>query len=674
VAGFAVLALLGVGMVSPAALVGVVLDLLSDGLIVVPPMLAGAWLVPVFGCGKLPLRWHFLIGASLGLGVLCLSVLALGVAGLLDQRLWVVILACLMVVGCYRWYSLLSGANRCETEAEAESGGDHKGWMWLWWAALPFAVLALLAASTAPGFIWSEEGYGYDVLEYHLQMPKEYYEAGQIQYAAHNVYASFPSNVEMLYLLAMVVLDDVEDVGTVANVIHLAFAVLTVFAAWAVGREWSREAGAVCGVCAGTTGWLVYLSGLAYVENGMLFWGTVGCGLLLRSLRDTERSDGVDGAESGGMHSRPFGLAVVAGAAAGFACGCKYTAVPLIAAPLALVPLFRRSRATGRRIGASCVFAGAAVVTFLPWLAKNQAMTGNPVFPLANSVFAASPSGWGPEETERWDRGHSLDAGERTIGGRVGLLFTHVLWDKHQRLGPVVLLLAALGMFRRRRSDVDFALLMILALQLAVWLFATHLYARFAVVLLIPLSLLAGRSVLVHGARTRRTVIAAALVFGAAWNGASALDLLRREGAAGAPAALIYEGQLPGYEYFKTVNAELPEDAKVLLVGEARAFYFQRKVDYCVAFNRSPFLDLVSETDDAGRIADWLRERGYSHVLVNWGELRRLASTYGFSPYVEPGRLEALFEQLSREGVVRVRGYAHPSSSVRYVELWEVAG
>ena len=97
----------------------------------------------------------------------------------------------------------------------------------LWLVAAPFVSLALLAASDAPGFIWQEEGFGYDVLEYHLQVPKEYLQEGRIQYLPHNVYANFPANVEMLYLLAMIVLDDVYDVGIVANMIHLMLAALT---------------------------------------------------------------------------------------------------------------------------------------------------------------------------------------------------------------------------------------------------------------------------------------------------------------------------------------------------------------------------------------------------------------------------------------------------------------
>ena len=48
----------------------------------------------------------------------------------------------------------------------------------------------------------------FDVLEYHLQGPKEYYQAGRIAYLPHNVYTNMPFGVEMLHLLGMEVYGD----------------------------------------------------------------------------------------------------------------------------------------------------------------------------------------------------------------------------------------------------------------------------------------------------------------------------------------------------------------------------------------------------------------------------------------------------------------------------------
>ena len=64
-------------------------------------------------------------------------------------------------------------------------------------------VVMLFGACLPPGLLWPGEANGYDVLEYHLQGPREYYQAGRIMFLPHNVYTSFPQQMELLYLLLM---------------------------------------------------------------------------------------------------------------------------------------------------------------------------------------------------------------------------------------------------------------------------------------------------------------------------------------------------------------------------------------------------------------------------------------------------------------------------------------
>ncbi|UCC31127.1 MAG: hypothetical protein JSU86_02395, partial [Phycisphaerales bacterium] len=128
----------------------------------------------------------------------------------------------------------------------------------------------------------------------------------------------------------------------------------------------------------------------------------------------------------------------------------------------------------------------------------------------------------------------------------------------------------------------------------------------------------------------------------------------------------------PAYEYFSVVNHELPLDARILMVGDSRAFYFKRQVDYCVAFNRNPFFEAVRTAATGRNLLNRLRDEGYTHILVNWSEIGRLASTYGFSPAVSPEQLEQTFDRLSAAGLSRLRAFPHPQKDKRYVELYEI--
>jgi hypothetical protein len=650
------LTLIGLAIVLPRLLLVAMLDAAAAAVIVVPPILAGLCLVPFFGLGQLPIRWHLLLGASLGLGITSLLVLSLGLAGVLQRVVWIGVLGMFTVVGIIRLRGLSTlAASWKGDEQSADRQTQTHELHWLWLVLVPFLILALLAAANAPGFIWAEEGNGYDVLEYHLQMPKEYFQAGRVAYAPHNVYANFPMNVEMLYLLAMIVHNEVYDLGTTANMIHLILGALIVYAAWVVGREWSPRAGQVIAIAMGTVGWLGYLSGLAYVEHGMLFFSTTAVAALLRAIARP-------------AHGVSRGWLALSGVCSGFACGCKYTAIPFTAFVILLVMLFWLRGNWRRRVLNLSVYLLATATSFAPWLIKNELMTGNPIFPLANGLFNAQPPGWGAKESEQWHRGHSLTESDRALGARLGALWRYVPADVDQRFGPAILLLALGGLLGRRLERTDLLLLTMLVIQVLFWLFATHLYARFTVSFLIPLSILAGRAVLAGRIRHRMWIAGSVLLTGGAWNFAFAAKLHDREAPGGAPASLIYDGTIPGLEYFAVINHELPANAKVLVVGDAKAFYFQRKVDYCVAFNRSSFVEIVEGASNANDIMRWLRERGYTHVIVHWNEIARLTRTYGFSPLVTP----QLFDRLAAAGLRRLREFRHPDVSGRWVELYEV--
>ena len=107
----------------------------------------------------------------------------------------------------------------------------------------------------------------------------------------------------------------------------------------------------------------------------------------------------------------------------------------------------------------------------------------------------------------------------------------------------------------------------------------------------------------------------------------------------------------------------------MLVVGDARAFYFQRRIDYRVVFNRSPFVDALRDAPSDEDVVDWLRGRGYTHILVNWSEINRLRrSRYGFAKEITP----LLFDQLVDAGLEWVTDFVRPSQTVAYASLFEV--
>ncbi len=676
------------------------LYVLTDGLLAVSIVLAGStfgmWAVPLFFPRRsLGLRWHFLLGAGLGVGLLSLLMLMLGLAGLLSKSVCLGMLIVMGGVGLVRLSILLMRYQRSLMPQDRQYDkqpprGRFNAVYILLLALMPFLALSLLVATVPPGVLWAEEAFGYDVLEYHLQVPKEYHIRGQITYLPHNIYSNFPMNAEMLYLLAMTLKEDPIEASVLAKLLNVLLGVLFVLSAWVIGREYHPTAGVVCALLAGSAPWLMFLCGIAYVENGMLFFGmlSAACLCLYDKPRHRVRSS--------------WRLALLAGLFAGLSCGFKYTAVVMIAGPLfvmlcalsagkevgnnggasryegprGLQPRRTRTKPAARkRLQVVChplLFVLGALVTFSPWLIKNIAMTGNPVFPLAYSLFGASEGVWSDDLAEQWQQGHQVEAEDASLQDRLARFKERILMDR--RLGWWLICLAVPILFSTARSRLDIAMFAVFVIQAVVWIAFTHLFARFAVAMLIPLCILGGRSMIASNRKWYRLALTSAVV---------AVVVLNLFSAGAIYAAEVVQIQknadIHGHveRFYRDCDADttpvgfvrqrLEQGSRVLMVGDARAFYMPETVDYCVVFNRNPLAEAVAGANNDDDIIRWLNAKGYDYLLVFWNEMERLRNTYGFWAELTPmlfGRLEDLGLAVVKE--FRAGG-PHP-----YATLYEV--
>ena len=113
----------------------------------------------------------------------------------------------------------------------------------------------------------------FDVLEYHLQGPKEYFQAGRIAYLPHNVYTNMPFNVEMLHLLAMEVMGDWWWGGLAGQLLVAFFGpAAAVLIAGTAARGGSARAGWIAALVYLSTPWIYRLAAIAYVEGPLCFY------------------------------------------------------------------------------------------------------------------------------------------------------------------------------------------------------------------------------------------------------------------------------------------------------------------------------------------------------------------------------------------------------------------
>ncbi|HVP13644.1 MAG TPA: glycosyltransferase family 39 protein, partial [Phycisphaerae bacterium] len=476
-----------------------------------------------------------------------------------------------------------------------------------------------------------------------------------------------------------------------ANLLNVFLGMLAVASVWLAGREFGRGSGIIAGLIAASCPFVTYLSGVAYVENGMLVFAALSVAALLRAGRP---SDG-----------RIATWVLLAGLMSGLACGCKYTAIPAVLVPLALAVAWSALTRRPRRPVLPCVFVFAAMATFGPWLVKNAVMTGNPVFPLARSVFHERAGIWNDDGAARWHEGHLPAPEDRPWLRRLSRLWQEVLGSS--LFGPALVLAiaaGAVGALRRSSRSTEPAprddrkpptplpvetapmhaqrssaagmdpCWLMLIVGVVVWTGWTHLAGRFAVTLIVPAAVMLGRSWSKLGRPAFKAIGMLILIGVLAMNTYTTRTLFGSGSASFLQLGVFGHtdvmtgGLWPQQQHIPKLNALLAKGEKVLMVADARRFYLDRGADYCVVFSRNPFAEAAATLSPEDLI-EWLRARQYKWVYVDWTEMHRLRTTrYGFWQSVD----KELFIRLTTVGLRPVEDFEIPGVGTRYATLFEV--
>ncbi|MDP9175121.1 MAG: hypothetical protein M3O30_14835 [Planctomycetota bacterium] len=560
--------------------------------------------------------------AALGIGAMSLLILGLGLASWLNKpTAWGLIAVGLVAAAIF----VFPRRNAFDARAWLAAPAS---WHWLWAMLMPLIAIAIIGAFFPPGLLWGDEPHGYDVVEYHLQIPREWFEAGRIIPLHHNVFSYFPFNVEMHFLLAMHLRGNPWSGVYLAQLMQTALWVLSLLAIYGVAG--GGAGGTIAAVFAGAVPWTMFLASVAYNEGGMVLFATLALGWALQA-----------------KSLRQF---AIAGIMAGFACGVKLPAAPLLilGVPIALM-LFHPQNDSAPTptpritlVKGCVIYLLCALLALSPWLIRNIAWTGNPVFPEAMSILGKAH--FSDIQVIRWQRAYLPAPAYRSIPGHLKALAVEVLVNRLYGLIFIPLGLAAIVL--SFRSRVVLYLLMLLAMQTLVWLLFTHLQGRF-MVMLIPLV------ALIIAQPRGRDWIAFCAIVAIALVGISGQMLLTKIAryivadhkiyAENKAAGMDVPYGLIGKEKFSLglVDTDsLPDDAVIDLVGDAAALRYQipmSRLHYKTVFD-------VDTTDLSKNIlADWLAGMPQTNfVLTDTNELNRFAQTYYGIPPLKPKAPAAL--------------------------------
>lgn len=464
---------------------------------------------------------------------------------------------------------------------------------------------------------------GFDVLMYHMGVPKLYLNAHRMFPTPDINGSSFPFGGEMLYLLGMMV-----DGPIAANLVNYSFAVLGGLAAASFTRRFLPGAAPLASfaiyVCVPLVIWLMPQ---AYIELVLGFYSMLAIHALAAGFIVKDRK-----------------WLVVAAATAGFTMAIKYTGVLVIGVIISGGFLYyvlvekKRTKAVLNALVLSCV----ALAACLPWYIRNVVYYSNPLYPFLAGIFNGAHAAGSdvPPYSVLW------------AGGVPGVAYKLVsyLWDTTLRptayqvgwlsgIGPYFLMfIPGLVFFKDIPRVLKYLLILCLALFVVI-IAGTQDNLRYITPILPALSVLAAYPIgrLINAGTKKSQVMATALaaIFAfAALVANTGWTVVAGYPSSGPEAQDQYytnlsqtQGYLSSYPAWKWIDENLPEDAVIYQLWDDASVYFRTRKTYGAA---QPWGDtgrqkvqVISGVNGFGgylsgrEILDNLKVLGVGYLLVN---------------------------------------------------------
>lgn len=512
----------------------------------------------------------------------------------------------------------------------------------------------------------------FDVLEYHLQAPKEFFQRGSIGFLPHNIYANMPLGAEM-HSLAMMTLVGQNDAwlgGMMGKSIIACISLLgAVLLGTVVAQRWGTMAGWVASGLWLTTPGIAHVAMLGLVDGALATY-VLASAIALSQAHQAWRNQASVRTEW-----------LVTGIMAGAAASIKYPGLVFGVAPVgaAMICLFfrRSTRRSNERLACGLAMLLGLAVTCGPWYAKNWMLAGNPVYPLAASIFGGLTLT--DAKIAQWQKAHRIppppDLHTSGLWGqvtaRVGQLFNDalriLLSSPYVQPSMVVGVAIAFGLaaaHRRMRFSLFGGWLLWSLWIVGVWWLATHRIDRFW----LPLTgFWAGSSAVgLLWLRSRispwlaHATILLGLCYGCLCNSTRiisdnrffvSLESLRSD--IGLKKAWINE------------HLSQPETL-LLAIGDASVFQYTPRLLYSTCFDTNPGEAILRDrTSDQQRSA--LKENGITHILVDWTEIGRYRSpgNYGFSEWPQTEDVQRMIDA----GIVSRVDWDFPTESAELLKV-----
>ncbi len=554
----------------------------------------------------------FILGMGLGLCLWSYFTFLMGIFGLLQMSLfkWVF----WSIVAFSMWFLVKN--------SKKYIGSFNK--LVLPRSYLPLICLVLLGMALLINIICAlAPEIHYDALVYQLALPDFYKIHGRIVDMPFNSTSYFPQNMNMLYLLSLLVSND-----SVAKLLHLFLGLSSLAAIYAFARKHFSRKTAIAAVAG------FYLvpqvamqSWTALNDLGLTFYVLLNILCLDNWLDEKESS------------AKYLYLAALF---SGFALGIKYVSAATVAISAGVI-LYRygyRWRQWKRSFYELGKFAAIVLIMISPWVMRNAKLTGSPFAPF-------NVAGQKSKFEYNFRKDVFLDdcTHPRFLNTKDFFITPWLNTLDHSSLddfaGPLFIFSVPLAIMILLRGKTNRKILLLLGYfivfyvlwrsQTSVWRYFLPALAVFCLVV----------GYLLYDDRMSRLnrgllkIIFTGILLGNMAVICMAFELMgpmqvvngtETKEAFLARSHPLY--QYPTYPVMSFINQNTAPDSKILLVGEARGYYCQRDYIANTAFDISTFQKYFKKAKNAGELAQQLRQDGITHILLNEGELARLQQQY----------------------------------------------
>jgi hypothetical protein len=471
--------------------------------------------------------------------------------------------------------------------------------------ALIMAATAALAPPTAK-----------DTLQYHIALPKAFIEAHRLMPVGDSIAAYFPLGAELngmwAMLLGRVMSERVGEAAFGATAFAWLPLLLAFVAGWAAERAnaaWAMTAAALVA----TVPVIYDVASSGYVDLALALY-------LALAVRAAARWC----VGSAWTELPMFALAL------GFALGVKVTAMfPVLL--LGLVVLLGARRA-GHRLPVTALAIAAAAMVGAPWYVRTWRLTGSPFFPYFLDIWPGDASGWDATRSVMIRVFNSAYGGDKSVLGylvlpvRLSLMGQRDIPALYENVLGVAFLIAIpllVWALWCRRLGAEAGVVTGVAATLFVWWAASAQVLRYLIPVVPLAAVVAVRAAVAvaGGARAARWLRAtllvpagASLLVGLTWflSEAPMMTVLGAE-----PRDTYLSRRLDHYPYYRLIDAQLPRDARVWLIGVRRdTYYLERPYVGDYLFEDYTLRRHLEQGYRAEDLRRWAREAGITHVFV----------------------------------------------------------